>query len=552
MKCLTTALTICLLINEYMTLDIKEINNPILPVQKGEAKTIVNKQTYMYHINITHPLEITENIFSKLISLRNSFKIHNHFSIIMLDKTNQAISLSETIIKKVEIFSKPIFRKRRGLVNGIGKISKWLFGVLDSDDKKHFDYYLKTLKDNQNKIHTDLARSKLILTEMSEKYTKTFNKLSENQMKLQNQIQLLTKEINDSFKIEQAFSFTIIIDNLILQLQNLQNLINNIETAISFAKLHILHSSIIEPNKLKEIIINSNKMHKDSEIPKLNNFMNYYSLFSTQVIIENSMIMFKIHAPLISDTFKYFQLYPVPINNFMITPEYPFLLLNDKDQWTTPENCPEIENFYYCKQQMLQKNQPCLADLIKHGKNHCQGIKVELTETNIQQISSHQVMIIPTEPVVIQAKCETDGIYKISKPSVISLLNCVIEINHKIFRSEETYHEELIFELPILNFNLTPEETHTIRIKNIEHIQHLENLARNLQTTDLQDVPTHHAWSNSMLITILILGSLIYAYFKIARPKLKERRTKNSTKGAGRNSKNRETQFSELNEGGII
>lgn len=152
----------------------------------------------------------------------------------------------------------------------------------------------------------------------------------------------------------------------------------------------------------------------------------------------------------------------------MIIPEYPFLLLHYDEQWSTPENCPEIENFYYCKQELLQKSQTCIADIIKQGKNHCHDIHVQLTETTIEQINSDQLLVIPVEPIDVQAKCETNGIFRISNPSLISLKNCVIEVNNKIFQSEETLHDELVFELPQLNFSSSTSRLPAIRIKSIK------------------------------------------------------------------------------------
>lgn len=205
--------------------------------------------------------------------------------------------MTNVIINKIETFLKPLDRKRRALVDSVGKISKWLSGTLDIDDEKYINKYLNNLKNNENKIHNDLYEFKSTLSEITKKYTETFKALSENQITLQKQILLLSKEINEVLKIEQAFSITIMLDNLILQLQNIQNLINNVEIAISLGKSNILHSSIIEPKSLKELITKSNNLYKQSEIPKLRNFKNYYNVFSTQVMIRNSLIIFKIHAP---------------------------------------------------------------------------------------------------------------------------------------------------------------------------------------------------------------------------------------------------------------
>lgn len=53
-----------------------------------------------------------------------------------------------------------------------------------------------------------------------------------------------------------------------MQLQSIQYTLNNIELAISFAKLNILHSFIIEPNQLTLVINKLNKLCNLRQIPK--------------------------------------------------------------------------------------------------------------------------------------------------------------------------------------------------------------------------------------------------------------------------------------------
>lgn len=62
--------------------------------------------------------------------------------------------------------------------------------------------------------------------------------------------------------------------------------------------MNILHSSIIKPSQLKLIITKLNKNYKVKQIPTLQRFINYYSFFSTQVIIHNKIVLFKIHTPM--------------------------------------------------------------------------------------------------------------------------------------------------------------------------------------------------------------------------------------------------------------
>lgn len=82
---------------------------------------------------------------------------------------------------------------------------------------------------------------------------------------------------------------------------------NNIEIALSFARLHVLHISIIESNKLENIISKLREEYSKEQIPFLINFVNYYHLYAA--IVKNNFIIFKIHIPFLDDFYKLFHMY---------------------------------------------------------------------------------------------------------------------------------------------------------------------------------------------------------------------------------------------------
>lgn len=439
----------------------------------------------------------------------------------MLNKIHNALLLTETTYKKLEVFSYTS-RTKRGLINGVGQISKWLFGTLDYDDEQNINSYLELLQSNDNKIHDELKQQQTLLKEMTKVYSDNFHKLNENQNILQNQLNQLSNELGELTNIREAFSSSNIIDNIILQLYSLQNLITNLETAISFARLNILHTSIIDPNRLKGIISRLNTIYKNRQIPVLKQFINYYSLFSTQLIIKDKIVIFKIHSPIVtSNPYKYLQMYAVPISNISIIPEHPFLILNAEDYWTTDEECPEIEDYFYCKKYELHKNQPCLAKLIHTGRNECPGTPVHFTETSAVQINAKEVLIIPAKSICIKSKCETDGIYEIRNPSTITIDDCKIDIEGKMFQTEDTLHEEFVYDLPTIEFKTLIRENPNQKILTLKKIDHenlrkIQTLADTLQTATMTPRNSTHSWSNTLILIIAIIGAICtLLYFRL-------------------------------------
>lgn len=82
----------------------------------------------------------------------------------------------------------------------------------------------------------------------------------------------------------------------------------------------------------------------------------YYYLFSTQTFIKSNIIVFKIHDSILSNLYKLFHIYPIPIRIKIILPQQPFLLFNAEDYWATNKECLVIENFFYCQNNQLQKS----------------------------------------------------------------------------------------------------------------------------------------------------------------------------------------------------
>ncbi|KAF2891086.1 hypothetical protein ILUMI_15087 [Ignelater luminosus] len=112
------------------------------------------------------------------------------------------------------------------------------------------------------------------------------------------------------------------------------------------------------------------------------------------------------------------------------------------------ERCPKIENLYFCLQSNLLKHQPCLAEFIRTGRNSCPRTLVHFSESSPTQINAKEYFLIPATTTKIKCQCNSKGIYEIKQPSIITLNQCIINIDGKIFQIEEGLHEEYVFNLP--------------------------------------------------------------------------------------------------------
>ena len=250
--------------------------------------------------------------------------VTENFSMLTIHKFTQTYEYLQTILSNTKLFHKPN-RPKRGLINAVGKVSKWFFGTLDSDDEERYDKYLEALSQNQQDIQQDHKTKFSILSNVIQTYTERMKILSTNQKLILNRLNLLEKLDLD---ITNALYISLILDNIMFQLNTINQIINNIENAISFAHVNTMHNSILNPKQLNEMINTIQNLYGKNRIPKFDELINYYNYLSVQVIIKENLILFSIHTPIIlPNQFILHKIHLIPILNQTISITYPFILL---------------------------------------------------------------------------------------------------------------------------------------------------------------------------------------------------------------------------------
>jgi hypothetical protein len=84
-----------------------------------------------------------------------------HFSEISRNKLQQ-VKRTENLITDISDHKLNKIRKRRGVFNFIGEISKILFGTMDNDDAKYYNEQIKHFEENSDDI-TKLMKQQLVV-----------------------------------------------------------------------------------------------------------------------------------------------------------------------------------------------------------------------------------------------------------------------------------------------------------------------------------------------------------------------------------------------------
>lgn len=532
----------------------REISNPILPISLGQTYITQSQHTALYHINVSYInncLSNTNFILSQVENILNISKENEQFSYLTLHKLNQTKELLNTIQNNIQLFSK-IKREKRGLINAVGKVDKWLFGTLDSDDEEKYDNYFSTLFSNQETLQNNFQNEHTVLTNVISTYTNHIDKIEYNQKILESKIKdLQTKEID----ISHVIYLSLLLDNATFQLNTIKHLLERIETAISFAKLGILHNSILNSYQLSELINNIQNKFGNNVI-RFEEPIYYYTLFSTQVFIKENIIIFSIHIPIIyPQQFVLYKVFPIPIQNQTILVPKPYILLTENNYWTTSEECPRIEETFICNQDALSKEESCLHKLLTTNQNQCSMVNINFKNTLTERLNGEDILVIPAKPVSLKSNCPTsirnDKIYT---PSIISIGECPLEINEKIFIREEKTKYEYVLEIPEFQISSYKHQETEVHLKemNTKELLEAQKILETIKFQRLQEpgISTNHWIFPFSTLSLIFLSFVVFAILKFRARKPKQ--GSSHIEIALDDRKTREPLFSELNEGGVI
>lgn len=184
--------------------------------------------------------------------------------------------------------------------------------------------------------------------------------------------------------------------------QSIVQSLENLENAITYSKLNVLHNSIIKPSDLLNEIKNISQFihtgHKLPFEPKLENLLLFEKMTTMKSYSKLNQIIFIIEVPLVeNENYSYFKLFSLPIpkdSTFQsILPLSKYLILNGRRFATMDEPCDVVtETTHICKElnpSIIDASSPCELKLMNVEQNlsNCEFIQVTLTKTKFEKLS---------------------------------------------------------------------------------------------------------------------------------------------------------------------
>lgn len=526
--------------------NIVNLNNypGILPFKLGKAKIQSDQLSIIQVYNLG--TLVTE--FYRLKSFNNKFI--ETLKLVEYDVAKQQLI---NIENKIELQIYQLYpnnkRNKRGILNPLGTVIKCITGNLDSTDAERYEKLITELQLNQNKLKNISIKQITLMQKSIENFNELISNISRNQDNIRTKVIYLEDQLkrilNKDNEEKRYFQNMIIINEMYSIFQNIYDIFEKIEVAISFAKINVLHNSIVNPIELlKEIENYKNKINQDIfplEI-KIENILNFEKIIEIKSYSKDYTITFIMEIPLVEpDLYYYYKLLPLPIptNNSdfsLIIPFKPYLALSDTKYAYMDEECQEIIlQEYLCKKThplRLKGNEPCEVKLInfEQDTNNCHPFRIPIKSIQIERISDGRWIITTPHKTLATLKCNNEkenvplyGTYLIEATPF-----CEIHLEKfilKTHRSSNTLFEEIL--LPKLKTNMSFAEEdiifnppvwnlNVINMKNNQDIKkELEEQRLSLSSLNNISVKRLSIWTILIYILLILLSLLFtYKYFK--------------------------------------
>lgn len=407
-----------------------ETNNGYTILRETE---ILIPQTYNYSLHIVD-LEPIESVILELKRVVTDIIIKSTEHNI---KTSMIKELNNILDKLMTLKEGHHSIHKRGLVNFLGTISKWITGTMDDEDRQLINQQLESINSNNENIIHNLNEQIKINNNFNESINKLHNSILEDRK--------IIKEFIE--KKQDQTSIKLLIFDIKLKIQEIDRLINDLQDNIIFSNLNVIHPSLLSHEEIIEYEIDVNK---------LKNLKVGFSKTNTNKLIFLIKIPYKM----------------ININKKLIIP-----LSNINDCKAINNEIVrtfEINNIYYeydINKAFNQLNNLKHCVISKNCKN------IENCKTEIYNVNDNNILIQLANNVILTSNCD-ERKFVLNGNYFINFYNCSINIDNKTFYNNIKEIEDSYIipnlEYKSINNTLTFDEIILETNKNIDEIKLLK------------------------------------------------------------------------------
>jgi hypothetical protein len=485
-----------------------------------------------------------------------------HFSDIARDRLLQ-IKRTESLIVDISDHRAKRTRRRRGVFNFVGEISKVLFGTMDDEDATYYSERIRHFEENSNDM-TKLLRQQLFVVKSSlGAVNNTLTDIEYNQEKVKKGMKQI-KNYLDSFTAESRQKVNMVAAKILVEshiarvseaLGTIQRNLDILLQSITNARKGILEPRIISPKLIMDALIQSMpSFPKDTAPPfalSKDSLNLIYRVCAIHVYINNNVLGYVISLPLISrGVFREYKMIPIPIslgnNKFAyVRTEEPNLCVDDTRQYyfgmsdAESNNCKDMDDqVKICKQlhPLLSSHlqESCAVKLlhprVEFPKN-CDTRLVQVKNTIWAQLDNNEWLYFApaTESVTILCtdKDPSDvtltGVGKIAlNPGCKGYSSVALLQTNVLLKAKAVKREDIISRIP---FDLDCLEEIGIRFNTsnspinfeFKHVaSHLDDLRHaSYKISELEKEINEQEWKNHQSSTHATYSTIVYIVLSI-------------------------------------
>lgn len=212
-------------------------------------------------------------------------------------------------------------RVKRGFMDFGGSVLKTFFGTLDSDDALKFTDAINQVQSDEKVLSTLMKDNIHVIKSSIGSFNNTISKVEDNEKKLLLNLQVIQKSMdyitNTNDKLEIKSYLSSLITSLESIIMSLSFDIDDINNAILFAKLNILHPTVLSPHQLySELDNNRNNLPRHNDLPTSLSLQNVHDIIDISNLVcyyHFNRIIIIIKIPLvIHQSYNLYKVIPLP------------------------------------------------------------------------------------------------------------------------------------------------------------------------------------------------------------------------------------------------
>lgn len=395
------------------TLGIYFHNEGTITVSNQQWKLITYKDISLLKDAFMHDRTILNALDSK-IYYGKTYPRLNNISVMMRPHSstlNQIIRQIQSKFDEIELSTRHFSvlnnypsRKKRGLIDGLGSIFKSITGNLDSSDGAYYEQCINKLEKDDRELENLMKNQIKITIETIHNFNQTINKLRVDEETFNRDIEVIEKElynITDTLSFYQAqLKILLTYEQLLESLTYIDSQLTDVISSITFARINILHPSVIKPGELISQLNQISQALSQANLPLIPNtesLPSYLNIIQLEAYQTDRRVVFVLKIPLVeSFNYKLLHVFSLPIRDertklfHVILNSHKYIAISDNNR-----HYLTIEDPSKCKL-MANKHLLC-SNIISHPVSSSSVCEAQLLTNPVSLPPTCQITTIPIE-----------------------------------------------------------------------------------------------------------------------------------------------------------